>query len=136
MCKKAISVLLVLMIIVSSLSFSVTSVSAQKADPSDIVSLSDGYYLITEPWTAEGIKSEDAFSKESEDSEEYYLDTTLKAGQPIKVAKLENGGITANYPDQDGGEYTVDNAHSGEVRITFSPNYSEELSDFGGYFCQ
>ena len=134
MCKKAISVLLVLMIIVSSLSFSVTSVSAQKADPSDIVSLSDGYYLITEPWTAEGIKSEDAFSKESEDSEEYYLDTTLKAGQPIKVAKLENGGITANYPDQDGGEYTVDNAHSGEVRITFSPNYSEELSDFGGYF--
>ena len=101
---------------------------------SDKVSLEDGYYLIGPDWTAFDIDPAQVFAVNPENSNEYMLTTTLGVGDEIKVVHVENGAITAWYPEGEGTEYTVDEAHAGSKTIYFKTTYSSDWSAFGGYF--
>lgn len=98
------------------------------------VQLTDGYYLIGPDWTAFDIDPAQVFAVNPENSNEYMLTTTLGVGDQIKVVHVENGAITAWYPEGEGTEYTVDEAHAGSKTIYFKTTYSSDWSAFGGYF--
>lgn len=97
--------------------------------------LEDGFYLIgINGWTVNDINPEHKFEQyDVSKPYEYKLVTTLAVGNQIKVVKVAGGAIAAWYPDQ-GGNYTVNEAHSGSVNIYFQEEYQNGWSEFGGYF--
>ena len=98
------------------------------------VELNDGFYLIGPDWTVNAINPANVFGQNMEAGGELVLATTLAEGDQIKVVKVENGAITAWYPDGLDTQYTVDAAHAGNVNIYFRETYSNDWSAFGGYF--
>ena len=98
------------------------------------VEIEDGFYLIGPDWTVESIDTLKVFGENLEASGEYLLSATLAEGDEIKVVKVENGAITAWYPDGLDTQYTVDAAHAGDVTIYFQETYKNDWSEFGGYF--
>ena len=96
--------------------------------------LADGYYLIGQKgWTVEDIDPEQKFETNPNNTEEFLLETGLAVGDGIKVVKVENGAITAWYPDGVDNQYVVDEAHAGRKTIYFHPWYADGWSAFGGY---
>ena len=95
--------------------------------------LADGFYLIGPDWTVGAIDPENVFAPNPSQSGEYLLETTLAAGDKIKVVRVENGGIEDWYPGGLGTEYTVDSAHAGSVTIYFRADYQYDWSAFGGF---
>ncbi len=96
--------------------------------------IADGYYLIGQKgWDVDDIDPEQKFETNPENTNEYLLETGLTAGDGIKVVKVENGTITAWYPDGMDNQYVVDEAHAGLKTIYFKTTYDNEWSAFGGY---
>ncbi len=60
------------------------------------------------------------------------LITNLAVGDSIKAVKVEGGKIVGYYPDP-GDNYTVDEAHSGDVTVYFNPYGNSGWGAFGGY---
>ena len=91
----------------------------------------DGYYLVgsMNSWTAVAAYK---FEVNPSNSGEYILETTLTAGQEMKVAYFSNGSATDWYPGGD--NYVVDADHAGSVTIYFKPEYTSGWAAFGGYF--
>ncbi|WP_405357271.1 starch-binding protein, partial [Ruminococcus sp.] len=96
------------------------------------VTITDGYYLVgtMTDWKADPAYK---FSENTANPGEYMLSTTLASGDGIKALKVENGAITAWYPNGMGDEYNVDAAHAGDVTVYFKPTYQSDWSAFGGY---
>ncbi|MEE3492371.1 starch-binding protein, partial [Ruminococcus sp.] len=96
------------------------------------VTITDGYYLVgtMTDWKADPAYK---FSENTANPGEYMLSTTLAATDGIKALKVENGAITAWYPNGVGDEYNVDAAHAGDVTVYFKPTYQSDWSAFGGY---
>ena len=93
--------------------------------------LENGFYLVgtMNNWlAAEGYH----FVGNPSNPAEFMLQTTLTAGDELKVANYLNGDFTAWYPSGD--NYVVDAAHAGDVTIYFQPDYKADWADFGGYF--
>lgn len=91
--------------------------------------LEDGYYLIHDPWTIEGVKAEELFTKNEaagEGVEEYMLTTTLVKDDKIKVVKVENDAIVKFYPEGTDNEYLITEALAGERTIYFRPENAPE----------
>ncbi len=98
------------------------------------IPLPDGYYMIgPDGWTVDDIDENNVFAGNPALEGEYMLQTTLTAGDPIKVVKVENGAITAWYPEGLDNEYVVDAAHAGEKTVYFRPAGNSEWNAFGGY---
>ena len=96
--------------------------------------LADGFYLIGPDWTVEAIDAENVFGENLNVGGEYLLSAALAEGAEIKVVKIENGVIAAWYPDGLNTQYTVDEAHAGDVTIYFRETYNSDWASFGGYF--
>ncbi|MBR4905327.1 MAG: hypothetical protein IKZ44_00555 [Clostridia bacterium] len=96
--------------------------------------LEDGFYLIGPDWAVDDIDATQKFGANVNAGGEYILAATLAEGDQIKVVKVENGAITAWYPDGLNNQYTVDAAHAGSVNIYFREIYNNDWSVFGGYF--
>ena len=96
--------------------------------------IEDGFYLIGPDWTVGAINPANAFGENMEVGGEMLLAATLTEGDQIKVVKVENGAITAWYPDGIDTQYTVDAAHAGDVTIYFRETYNNDWAAFGGYF--
>ena len=95
--------------------------------------LEDGYYLIgTNGWTADDIDLAQQFTVNPENANEYMLETTLAAGDTIKVVHVTSGAIDAWYPDP-GDNYTVTADYAGSVTIYFKTTYDNAWSAFGGH---
>ena len=96
----------------------------------------NGFFLIgPRGWTVNAIDPEnDDFAPNPGNADEYMLSTSLSEGDPIKVVRVENGVITAWYPDGMDNEYVVDAAHAGEKTVLFSEQYCADWAEFGGYF--
>ena len=105
--------------------------TAAPTDPP--VTLADGYYLVgtMTDWAAQ---TANKLSENASNPGEYMIDTTLAVNDGIKVVKVENGAITAWYPDGMDNEYVVDAAHAGSVTVYFKPTVQSAWSAFGGYF--
>lgn len=118
------------------------------------MNLSDGFYLIGPAegesddtgWAVTGIRPSQKFSTNPKNSDEMMLYTTLEKGRKIKVVKVVDGAIPSVggdgkdesgefvwYPNGNGGEYTVDESHAGEVVIFFRKTQNNDWSAFGGY---
>ena len=97
--------------------------------------LADGFYLagVDGHWTVDTISADLKFNANPGKEGEYVLNTTLKAGDGIKVVKVESNAIKAYYPDP-GDNYTVTAEDAGAVTIYFSETYSVQWEKFGGYF--
>ena len=92
------------------------------------------FYLIGPDWTVADINAANKFEVNPSNAAEYMLTVDLTAGDQIKVVKVEDGAITAWYPDGLNNEYTVDAAHAGDEKtIYFSETYRNDWSAFGGY---
>ena len=101
---------------------------------SNEITLEDGFYLMRPDWTAFAINPAEVFETNPENTNEYMLSTTLNVGDEIKVVRVENGAITGWWPDGEGTQYTVDEAHAGTKTIYFKTSYDSAWSEFGGYF--
>lgn len=101
---------------------------------SDEVTLEDGFYLMRPDWTAFAINPAEVFETNPENTNEYMLSTTLNVGDEIKVVRVENGAVTGWWPDGEGTQYTVDEAHAGAKTVYFKTSYDSAWSEFGGYF--
>ena len=89
------------------------------------------YYLVgsmTE-WATE---PEYLFAENPEAEGEFFLTTTLAAGDAIKVVGIQEQNETY-YPDGLGNEYVVDAAHAGDATVYFRPAGNAEWAAFGGY---
>ena len=97
--------------------------------------MADGFYLagVDGHWTVDTISADLKFNANPGKEGEYVLNTTLKAGDGIKVVKVESNAIKAYYPDP-GDNYTVTAEDAGAVTIYFSETYSVQWEKFGGYF--
>ena len=73
----------------------------------------------------------DQFTPNPDSEGEYKLETTLTAGDEIKVIQSVGGNWTW-YPGGD--NYVVDEAHAGNVTIYFRNTYQSAWAEFGGYF--
>lgn len=93
----------------------------------------DGFYLIGPNWTIGAIDAAQQFRENPDIEEEYMLTTTLAAGDRIKVVKIVKDAIAEWYPDGSGNEYTVDEAHAGDVTVYFRETCNSEWSEFGGH---
>lgn len=92
------------------------------------------FYLIGPDWTVSDIDATNKFEVNPSNAAEYMLTTVLTVGDQINVVKVEDGAITAWYPDGMNKEYTVDDAHAGsEKTIYFSETYRSDWSAFGGH---
>ena len=93
--------------------------------------LENGFYLVgtMNSWTQDAAYH---FVGNPENPVEFMLQTTLTAGQELKVANFVDGTATAWYPSGD--NYVVDAAHAGDVTIYFQPDYKADWADFGGFF--
>ena len=93
--------------------------------------LENGFYLVgtMNSWTQDAAYH---FVGNPENPVEFMLQTTLTAGQELKVANFVDGTATAWYPGGD--NYVVDAAHAGDVTIYFQPDYKADWADFGGFF--
>ena len=92
---------------------------------------SDGFYLITEDWTMDGLIGK--FNENPGNPGEYMLDVWLNEGDKLKVVKVEDFEIKTWYPDGMGNEYVVDAAHAGDATIFFKEAGDAAWSEFGGY---
>jgi hypothetical protein len=92
--------------------------------------LADGAYLVgtMNDWAP---TPADQFAPNPDTDGEYKLETTLAAGDEIKVIQSV-GGDWAWYPSGD--NYVVDEAHAGAVTIYFRNTYNSAWAEFGGYF--
>ncbi len=80
----------------------------------------DGYYLVgnfggVEQWTVDPMKQ---FTPNPDNPDEMMLDTVLAVNDKLKVVKLENGNITAYYPD-NAPDYEIGIVNAGNVTIYF-----------------
>ncbi len=92
--------------------------------------LTDGVYLVgtVNDWAP---TPADQFAPNPDTDGEYKLETTLAAGDEIKVIESVGGDWTW-YPR--GNNYVVDQAHAGAVTIYFRNTYQSAWAEFGGYF--
>ena len=101
-----------------------------KFDESKEISLADGYYLISDPWTLESIKAANKFEANTGTDGEFKLSTTLTEGFAFKVVEVKDNAIIKWYPEGTGTEYKVDAAHAGARTIYFRPAGNEEWKGF------
>ena len=104
-----------------------------KFDDTKEITLADGYYLISDPWTLEGIKAAEKFEANGDTQGEYKLDVTLTVDRAIKVVEVKDNAIAKWYPEGSGTEYKVDAEHAGAKTIYFRPAGNEEWKAFGGF---
>ena len=92
--------------------------------------LADGVYLVgtVNDWAPTPANQ---FAPNPDTEGEYKLETTLTAGDEIKVIQSVGGNWTW-YPG--GNNYVVDEAHAGDVTIYFRNTYQSAWAEFGGYF--
>ena len=103
-------------------------------DESKEVTVADGFYLIGQNgWSISALSPALKFEKNGDSQDEYMLQTTLVAGQKIKVVKVEGNVIKTWYPDGEGNEYTVDAEHAGNAKIYFKEAAQEDWKAFGGH---
>ena len=96
--------------------------------------LANGFYLIGQNgWDVAALSADLLFAANPEAEGEHVLNTTLAAGQEIKVVKVENDAIVTWYPDGMGNAYTVDQNHAGATTIYFRPAGNAEWAAFGGF---
>lgn len=96
--------------------------------------LADGFYLIgPDGWTKDDIDPDNVFAANPAVAGEYLLETTLNAGDSVKVVKVEGGAITAWYPGTQNSAYVVDEPHAGDVTVYFRETYQSNWASFGGY---
>ena len=96
--------------------------------------LADGFYLIgPDGWTKDDIDPDNVFAANPAVAGEYLLETTLNAGDSVKVVKVEGGEITAWYPGTQNSAYVVDETHAGDVTVYFRETYQSSWASFGGY---
>ncbi|MBQ3704122.1 MAG: Ig domain-containing protein [Oscillospiraceae bacterium] len=97
--------------------------------------ITDGFYLIgPNGWTVDDLREEDRFDLNPNAEGEYMLSTALNVGDPVKVVKVENGAVSAWYPDGVGNEYIVDGPHSGTVSVYFRETWNDAWAEIGGFF--
>ena len=106
------------------------TVTIKGAEPA----VEDGFYLAggSFGWDPAAFTADNKFETNPENTAEYMLATTLAVGDSIKAVKVEGGKIVGYYPDP-GDNYTVDEAHSGDVTVYFNPNGNSGWGAFGGY---
>lgn len=96
--------------------------------------LTNGFYLIGQKgWDVAALSDALLFKANEGNENEYKLDVTLAKDETIKVVKVENDAIKTWYPDGEGNEYKVDEAHAGAKTIYFQETYKEDWKDFGGF---
>ena len=97
--------------------------------------ITDGFYLIgPNGWTVDDLREEDRFDLNPNAEGEYMLSTELNVDDPVKVVKVENGAVSAWYPDGVGNEYIVDGPHSGTVSVYFRETWNDAWAEIGGFF--
>ena len=106
--------------------------------PAEKEPIADGFYLLVAhsdaDWTVDSINEEQKFEENPNAQGEYLLSTSLAVDDQIKVVRVENGEITGWWPNGEGTQYHVDEAHSGNVTIFFKTDYVNDWAEFGGYF--
>ena len=106
--------------------------------PAEAEPIADGFYLLVAhsdaDWTVDSINEEQKFEENPNAQGEYLLSTSLAVDDQIKVVRVENGEITGWWPNGEGTQYHVDEAHSGNVTIFFKTDYVNDWAEFGGYF--
>ena len=103
--------------------------------PSTESVITDGFYLIgPNGWTVDDLREEDRFDLNPNAEGEYMLSTALNVDDPVKVVKVENGAVSAWYPDGVGNEYIVDGPHSGTVNVYFRETWNDAWAEIGGFF--
>ena len=90
------------------------------------------YYLVgtMNEWAADEAYK---FAESETTAGEYVLNTTLAAGDAIKVVGI-NEYNEIWYPAGFNKEYVVDAAHAGQATVYFRPAGNTEWAAFGGYF--
>ena len=102
------------------------------SDPTDPTpDTEDGYYLFGDmnSWKAD---ADYKFTKNPSNDKEYVLETTLSAGQKLKVVDVQ-GTKTTYYPGGSDNDYVVDAAHAGKVTIYFNPEKNSAWTLLEGY---
>ena len=86
--------------------------------------LANGYYLVgtMNEWTP---AAENLFALNPDNNTEYQLPINLAEGDEIKVVEVENDAIKTWFPNE-GGNYIVDQNHTGATTMYFRPNYNGE----------
>ena len=112
---------------------SLFTVGVSAADTRDV--LADGYYLTGthNNWDAAFLTEALRFHESLGDPDEFILETTLTQGQEFKVVHVENGAVTAWYPDGANNNYVVDAEHAGPAILYFRNTYWNAWSANGGY---
>lgn len=96
--------------------------------------LADGFYLIGQKgWDVAALSADLLFAPNPDNEGEYQLTVTLVKDEGIKVVRVESDVIKQWYPDGEGNEYKVDDAHAGQKTIYFKPDYVADWAAFGGY---
>lgn len=96
--------------------------------------LADGFYLIGQKgWDVAALSADLLFAANPDNEGEYQLTVTLVKDEGIKVVRVESDVIKQWYPDGEGNEYKVDDAHAGQKTIYFKPDYVADWAAFGGY---
>ena len=101
-----------------------------KFDESKEITLTDGYYLISDPWTLESIKAANKFEANEGTEGEFKLSATLTEGMGFKVVEVKDNAIVKWFPEGEGNEYKVDAAHAGARTIYFRPAGNDEWKGF------
>ena len=112
---------------------SLLTVGAAAAETRD--GLTDGYYLMGthNNWDAADLTEDLRFHESLGDPAEFILETDLALGQEFKVVKVENGAVTAWYPDGTNNNYVVDAAHAGPAILYFRDTYYNDWAANGGH---
>ena len=86
--------------------------------------LAKGYYLVgsMNEWTP---AAKNLFALNPDNNTEYQLPINLAEGDEIKVVEVENDAIKTWFPNE-GGNYIVDQNHTGATTMYFRPNYNGE----------
>lgn len=105
-----------------------------KAYVAPVPVLADGFYLIGQKgWDVAALSADLLFAANPDNEGEYQLTVTLVKDEGIKVVRVESDVIKQWYPDGEGNEYKVDDAHAGQKTIYFKPDYVADWAAFGGY---
>lgn len=105
-----------------------------KAYVAPVPVLADGFYLIGQKgWDVAALSADLLFAANPDNEGEYQLSVTLVKDEGIKVVRVESDVIKQWYPDGEGNEYKVDDAHAGQKTIYFKPDYVADWAAFGGY---
>ena len=98
----------------------------------------EGFYLIgeiaessTSGWDA--VNEAYQFAPNGSNAGEYLLQTSLTAGDKIKVVRAVGGEIQNWYPEGMGNEYTVEADYVGNVTVYFKPSGDSNWGHFGGF---